>query len=193
MEMTTQTLTIAPRSALVRLLATRPTRPDIKRKLLATAPYDHEKREIPLTDAVNRIAERYDWILSLAFPLLDKATWLLVLDSQNGRSEYEAWELDRFASDLSDHLGIEPEEIPEDLDQQNVDDAPLSEAHRAIAQLAALAPVQQVFVAEIVERFWGHSGQNQSLREEIARLAKRPPGAVFRDDDEDSDTALLEH
>lgn len=188
---TTQTLSITPHSALSRLLSTRPTHPDVNRHLLKTLPYDPEAYEIPMSDTLNRVAERYDWVLSQAFPLLDEGTWRLVLDSENGRSEYALHELDRFADGLMDHLGIEADQTPDDPLEYADSDA-LGEVYHAIGQLAALTPVQRLFVAEVVERFWGSPGQARSIRKQVASLARRPQGAVFRDDCEDPDTALLE-
>lgn len=185
-------ITFSPGASLSRLIEFRPLQRDI-RGLTGQyeASFDRVTSEIPVSDSINRIAERYETALRYSFPWLDEETWIVLLDTEKDRSEYSLHELGwSFASKIVETHGYDVDELPDGLLSGECK-VPADGAFRAIAQAARLTMLQKIFVAEVIERFWGRPDAVRSLRSLLGSLAKRPEGAVFSEDGTDPNVALL--
>lgn len=149
---------IYPGARLRRFLETRPLTPNpVSQARLVRGEPDRADM-ITETCAINRLADRYFWLLDRAMPTLNKATWEAVLNAGSGWTEHS---LDEIASHrpidmVRDELGIEG-------------DLAAAEKLTGIefSKLAALDDAGTLAVIEVIERFWGRRREGAFELDEI--------------------------
>jgi hypothetical protein len=153
---------IYPGARLRRFLETRPLQPNPASQARLVRGEMDLANTITETCAINRMADRYCWLLDRAMPKLNKATWEAVLNAGSGWTEHTLDEIDshRPVDMVRDDLGIEG-----DLD------AAEKTTGIEFAKLAALDDAGTLAVIEVIERFWGRRREGAfDLDELIAGL-----------------------
>lgn len=153
---------IYPGARLRRFLETRPLTPNPVSQARFVRGEPDRADMITETCAINRMADRYCWLLDRAMPKLNKATWEAVLNAGSGWTEHTLDEIDshRPVDMVRDDLGIEG-----DLD------AAEKTTGIEFAKLAALDDAGTLAVIEVIERFWGRRREGAfDLDELIAGL-----------------------
>ena len=153
---------IYPGARLRRFLETRPLQPNPASQARLVRGEMDLANTITETCAINRMADRYCWLLDRAMPKLNKATWEAVLNAGSGWTEHTLDEIDshRPVDMVRDDLGIEG-----DLD------AAEKTTGIEFAKLAALDDAGTLAVIEAIERFWGRRREGAfDLDELIAGL-----------------------
>lgn len=138
--------------------------------------------EISESTALNRMAERYAWLMQQNFPLLSEETWLSVLNAYNSKTESTLHDIEWYQTGVADDLGYEAEDFHR----------PREEWHIAVREMADLSPSQKLVVAEVTESFWGGNpaspgrvGEDMlDLRDLLADIAGRPRFSVYKEDRE---------
>lgn len=153
---------IYPGARLRRFLETRPLQPNPASQARLVRGEMDLANTITETCAINRMADRYCWLLDRAMPKLNKATWEAVLNAGSGWTEHTLDEIDshRPVDMVRDDLGIEG-----DLD------AAEKTTGIEFSKLAALDDAGTLAVIEVIERFWGRRREGAfDLEELIAGL-----------------------
>lgn len=154
---------IYPGARLRRFLDTRPLTPNPVSQARFVRGEPDRADMITETCAINRMADRYCWLLDRAMPKLNKATWEAVLNAGSGWTEHTLDEIDshRPIDIVMDDLGIDAKNLAE------------AEAATGIefSKLAALDDAGTLAVIEVIERFWGRRREGAfDLDELIAGL-----------------------
>ena len=138
---------IYPGVRLRRFLDTRPLTPNPASQARFVRGEPDRADVITETCAMNRLADRYFWLLDRARPDLNRATWEAILSAASGWTEHSLNEIDshRPIDIVMDDLGYEAADLP------------AAEAATGIefAKLAALDDAGSLAVIEVIERFWG--------------------------------------
>lgn len=127
--------------------------------------------------AMNRLAERYNFMLQQNFPMLSIETWEAILNAFNGRTEIGIDDMRYIPSGVAEDIGFG------DRDWQ----APKSAWPEHIREASEMTPAECLVAAEVNETFWGGNparpgGKNGDLRELLASFSGRPVFAVYKDD-----------
>lgn len=110
--------------------------------------------EITENVAINRLAERHEWLMRKSMPDLSDVTWLAVLNACNSWTEHTISEIEfrELAGAVLDDCGLE-------RGDEEGREAFLDRAEEAtgveIRKLMALSPAETLAVIEGVERYWG--------------------------------------
>lgn len=144
--------------------------------------------EITVNVAINRLAERHEWLMRQSMPELNDKTWLALLDSFNGTEHtidefaslvepeclfdivYE--DLDCFNERLEDESNEEffaRTAILDGDDEGVMDEKFLVRAEELTGiefrRLMCLTPAEILAVIEGIERYWGRNNDQASWRE----------------------------
>lgn len=143
--------------------------------------------EITVNVAINRLAERHQWLMSQSMPEFNDKTWLALLDSFNGGTEHT---IDEFASlveplclyevvfnnffherleDESDEEFFARTAILDGYDECEMDEEFIIRAEEftgiEFRRLLCLTPAEILAVIEGIERYWGRTNDQASWRE----------------------------
>lgn len=109
--------------------------------------------------AINRMAERYMYLLAQNLPDLNKATWVALLNAKNSWTEHSLGEIESedLAAAICDDLGIDR---GDDESWKDFIDRACEASGAQLDVLSNLTESQIVAVIDAIERFWGrdHSG-----------------------------------
>jgi hypothetical protein len=142
------------------LNATRPMLRDIGSTHIEANEDDNQGgRYIPLYIAVERVVERHQWLLRNSLPLLNIDTWTGILDTFNGRTEFDLKEIEIkcIGSAVLDMLGYHPEENEE---LESFIDRVESKTTIEIKRLLRISKSEKLAIFEAIERFWGCEGRS---------------------------------
>lgn len=139
---------------LLDFLAARPlkTSPMSQARMRAHGEVDPSE-EISESVALNRLAERYAFVMRKSLPDLNKSTWAAIYQALNSRTEHSINEIQiNLASIVASDLGLEmrnDETLSDYLVRIELDYGV------EFAKLASLDEIETLAVIEQVERYWG--------------------------------------
>lgn len=180
MNQTATRISIAVGKALGKFLEERPLRQDLA-TMTRQFNDDDYGREISESTALDRLAERYNFLLRQNFPKLPEEAWEAILNAYNPRSEHSLFEIHPVFCGVCDDLGLE---LQPDESNENFWKRVKKSRYGFISSISKLTDAENLVVHEFIERFWGRDQDEDnyeaiSLRDQLAKFSGVSPGEVF--------------